>query len=39
MAKVMPSDQDAGNFSHPARSATKIFDPMKTSRIARAYFR
>lgn len=39
IAKVMPSDQAGGNFSHPIRSAMKIFDPMNTSRIDSAYLR
>jgi hypothetical protein len=39
IAKVMPNDQLAGNFSHPIRSATKIFDPMNTSKSDSAYFR
>ena len=38
-AKVMPNDQSAGNFSHPIKSATKIFDPMNTSKSDSAYFR
>ena len=38
-AKVIISDQSAGNFSQPKRSATKIFDPMNTSSTASAYFR
>lgn len=39
MPKVTPSEMAAGNFSSPSRSATKIFEPMKTSTIASAGLR
>jgi len=39
IATVMPRPQAGGNFSQPKPQATKIFEPMKISRIASAYLR
>ena len=39
IAKVTPSDSDGDILTSPNQSATKIFEPMKTSSTANAYLR